>query len=427
MVRPSGADPQHVPGHGFGDTNTVDTRREDPAGITGTFTRREQALDVQALHRLVTGHAQRRGGAGFNPGQHRVMQGIALDLPFECRQGFANGFDGEVRQRQRQVAEGYARLVGRFHTAQGGGRLAGDKVTDQLRRGFVVAATEDKGVGLQALLQLDTGQRAARIVDFRGDADDDPGVGITFVARVLAHAVGDHPVWLGSRRHHGAARAHAEAVDRTTVLGVVHQLVVGRAEFRVPGVLAQARAVDQRLRVFDTETHRERLGFHVHATTVEHAEGVAGAMTQGHDHVPGVDLFAAVEDHAVQLTVFDQHVGHPLLEAHFTAQGDDLLAHVFHHAGQTERTDVRLADVEDFFRCAGLDELVQHFAPVEFRVFDLAVELAIGKGPGAALTELHVGLRVEHTFAPQAPGVLGAFAHFLAALEDDRLEAHLRQ
>src|SRR5450830_247914 len=400
MVRPSGADPQHVPGHGFGDTNTVDTRREDPAGITGTFTRREQALDVQALHRLVTGHAQRRGGAGFNPGQHRVMQGIALDLPFERRQGFANGFDGEVRQRQGQVTEGHTWLVGRLHAAQGGGRLAGDKVTDQLRRGFVVAATEDKGVGLQALLQLDTGQRAARIVDFRGDADDDPGVGITFVARVLAHAVGDHPVWLGSRRHHGAARAHAEAVDRTTVLGVVHQLVVGRTEFRVPGVFAQARAVDQRLRVFDTETHRERLGFHVHATTVEHAEGVAGAMTQGHDHVPGVDLFAAVELYAGQLAVVDQHIGDPLLEAHFAAQGFDLLAHVFDHAGEAEGADMRFADVEDFLRRAGLDELVQDLAAVVVRVLDLAVELAVGEGPGAAFAKLHVGLGVEHAFTP---------------------------
>ena len=88
---------------------------------------------------------------------------------------------------------------------------------------------------------------------------------------------------------------------------------------------------------------------------------------------------------------------------------------------------MRLADVEDFFRRAGLDELVQDFATVEFRVLDLAVELAVGKGPGAALAELHIGLGVEHAFTPQAPGVLGALAHFLAALEDDRLEAHLRQ
>ncbi len=114
----------------------------------------------------------------------------------------------------------------------------------------------------------------------------------------------------------------------------------------------------------------------------------------------GQNLLAAIEHHAVQLAVFDQHVGHPLLEAHFTAEGDDLLTHIFHHAGQAEGADMRLADVEDLFRRTGLDELVQHFAAVELRVFDLAVQLAVGKRPGAAFTELHVGLGVEHAFAP---------------------------
>ncbi|MNS49428.1 hypothetical protein D3C72_820360 [compost metagenome] len=208
---------------------------------------------------------------------------------------------------------------------------------------------------------------------------------------------------------------------------MVHQFVVGGAQFRVAGVLAQARTVDQRLRVLDAETHRERLGFHEHATAVKHAEGVAGAVAEGQDHVFGVDLFAAIEFDADQLAVFDQHVGDALLEAHFTAQGANLLTHVFHHAGQTERTDVRFADVEDFFRSTGLDEFVQDFTAEEFRVLDLAVELAVGECPRAAFTELHVGLGVEHAFAPQAPGVLGALAYFGAAFEDDRLEAHLRQ
>ena len=61
------------------------------------------------------------------------------------------------------------------------------------------------------------------------------------------------------------------------------------------------------------------------------------------------------------------------------------------------------------------------------RVLDLAVELAVGKGAGAAFAELHVGFGVEHALAPQAPGVLGALAHRLAALQHDRPEAHLRQ
>ncbi|MNR29049.1 hypothetical protein D3C85_1464080 [compost metagenome] len=40
---------------------------------------------------------------------------------------------------------------------------------------------------------------------------------------------------------------------------------------------------------------------------------------------------------------------------------------------------------------------------------------------------MHVRLRVQDALAPQAPGVLGPFTHRLAALQDDGLEAHLRQ
>ena len=84
-------------------------------------------------------------------------------------------------------------------------------------------------------------------VVLRRDADDDAGVGVALVVRVLAHAVGDDAARLRRRGDDRAARAHAEAVDRAAVAGVVHQLVVGGAEQRVAGVRAEARAVDQRL------------------------------------------------------------------------------------------------------------------------------------------------------------------------------------
>jgi len=160
---------------------------------------------------------------------------------------------------------------------------------------------------------------------------------------------------------------------------------------------------------------------------VQHAEGVAGAVAQGQDHMPRVQLLAAFQHHAGQLTVLDQQVGDLFLEAYFGAKGNHVLAHLLDHAGQAEGADVRFVDVQDLVRCTGLDELFQDLAAVVVRVLDLAVELAVGEGPGAAFAELHVGLGVEHAFAPQAPGVLGALAHFLAALEDDRLEAHLGQ
>ena len=177
--------------------------------------------------------------------------------------------------------------------------------------------------------------------------------------------------------------------------------------------------------MLDPKTDGKRLGFHEHVARVQHAERIAGTVPQGHDHVVGLQLLSAFQDHPLQLVALDEQVGDLLLEAYLASQVDDLLAHVLDHAGQAERTDVRLADEKDFLGGAGLDELVQDLAAMMLRVLDLAVELAVGKGPGAAFAELYVGLGVEHVLAPQAPGVLGALAHFLAALENDRLEAHL--
>ena len=88
---------------------------------------------------------------------------------------------------------------------------------------------------------------------------------------------------------------------------------------------------------------------------------------------------------------------------------------------------MRLADIKNFLRRAGFDHFFQHLAAVKLAVFDLAVELAIAKSARAAFAELHIALGLQNTFAPQAPGVLGAFAHRLATLKHDGPKTRLRQ
>ena len=138
-------------------------------------------------------------------------------------------------------------------------------------------------------------------VVLRRDADHDAGIGVALVARILAHAVGHHALRLRGGGHHGAAGTHAEAVDRAAVLRVVHQLVVGRAEDRVAGVGAEARAVDHALRMLDAEADRERLGLHEHAAPVQHLEGVARAVAEREHHVVGAQLLARGERHAADV------------------------------------------------------------------------------------------------------------------------------
>ena len=140
------------------------------------------------------------------------------------------------------------------------------------------------------------------------DAHHDAGVGVALVARILAHAVGDHASGLGRRRHHRAAGTHAEAVHRAAVFRVVHQFVVGRAEQRIAGVRPEPRTVDQRLRVLDAKADGKRLGFHVDAARVQHLEGIACAVAEREDDMMAAERLAAGERHAADLLC---HRGRP--------------------------------------------------------------------------------------------------------------------
>ena len=270
----------------------------------------------------------------------------------------------------------------------------------------------------------------ARVILFGRDADDDAGIGVPFGARILAHAIGDDAAGLRGGGDHGAAGAHAEGIDRAAIAGVVDEFVVGGTEDAVAGEVAEAGAVDDRLRVFDAHADGKRLGLDMHAAVEQHLEGVARRMADGEDDMVGLDRLAGFGDdaaHAAEAVAagLDDDVGDLRAEAVFTAQGFDLGAQAFDHGDQAEGADMRLGDEEDLLGRAGGDEFGQHLAGDGFGRLDAGIELAVGEGSGAALAELHIAFGHQHAAAPQAPGVLGAFAHHLAAVEDDRAVAHL--
>ena len=223
-------------------------------------------------------------------------------------------------------------------------------------------------------------------------------------------------------------------VDRASVGAVVDELVVGRPQHRMAcaRICAVAAAIDQRLRMLDAHADGERLGLDGDAALPQHLKGVARAVADGEHDMIGGDMGAVGEHHAANMAqavpaLLDFDILEPAFETILAAERLDGAAHVLHDGHQPERADVGLGDGQDFRRRAGRDEFGQHLAPVVMGIPDLAVELAVGKQAGAALAELHVGFRVEHGTAPQAPGVLGALAHDLAALQDDRAKPHLRQ
>ena len=136
----------------------------------------------------------------------------------------------------------------------------------------------------------------------RRDADDDAGVGVALVARVLAHAVGDDAALLGRGGDHRAARAHAEAVDRAAVAARgapacsrPHRGSDGRRSGRSArgrSGLAGARCESRSRRAWPPWLTPRRCSI---------CEGVARAVAERQHDVVGAQLFAAGQHHAAQL------------------------------------------------------------------------------------------------------------------------------
>src|SRR5579862_7726493 len=217
-----------------------------------------------------------------------------------------------------QIAEAYTWLVGGLDPAQFSGWGAANEIAYQLAGRAIFAAAQLKGLRLQLLLQLHSGQWPAREVLLRVDANHDAGIGVALVAGVLTHAVGHDTSRLRRRGHDGASRAHAEAVDRTAIPCVMHQLVVGGAELRVACVFAETGPVNQGLWVLDTEPDGEGLGFDEDTTTLQHPEGIAGTVARCQYDMTGAEGLITREHHCLEAPVLDQKIGHFAFETHLT-------------------------------------------------------------------------------------------------------------
>ena len=198
----------------------------------------------------------------------------------------------------------------------------------------------------------------------------------------------------------------------------------------MPGGLPPEGRIDQALGVFDPQAHREGFGLHRYAQAVQPDEGVPGAVTHGQDHLAGPNPLAIGQQHPahgmvgrIQIQSF-----HPLLKTHLAPQGFNAGPEAAHHRGQLEGADVGPVAGEDFGGGAGGHQLFEHLAHVSGRLADLAIELAIGKRPGAPLAELGIGFALEGPFAPpEAKGVGCALLHRLAPLQQQGSVAHLGQ
>jgi len=84
-------------------------------------------------------------------------------------------------------------------------------------------------------------------------------------------------------------------------------------------------------------------------------------------------------------------------------------------------------DIENFLRCARLDEFGQNLASIVFGVLDLRMQLAVGKCAGSSFTELDIRFGIKFSLAPETERVFCSFPDLFAALDNDGAEAALCQ
>src|SRR5947207_13222032 len=121
----------------------------------------------------------------------------------------------------------------------------------------------------------------------------------------------------------------------------MNQLVVRSSQLRMPRVLPQARPIDHRLWVLDTESNREGLGLDEYAASVEHAEGIAGAVSRSQNHIPAEQCCSVSQHHTFDPAVFNQQVSQLAVKSHLATHRYDFLPHRGRPAPQAKGPVVR--------------------------------------------------------------------------------------
>ena len=193
------------------------------------------------------------------------------------------------------------------------------------------------------------------------------------------------------------------------------------------GLWAEAAAIDQGLGVFDAQAHRKRFGHHVHAAVcsiwkVSRALCPMARMTCWVGMCLSVGSGGRRTPALVNRQVVD--VG---LELDLAPERFNLGTQLLDHTHQPERAHVGFADVKDFRRRPGCDQLLEHLASAVVFVLDLAMQFAIGESAGTTLAELDIRLGVQDAAPPEGEGVHRTQPHGFASLEHQGFETRLGQ
>ena len=113
--------------------------------------------------------------------------------------------------------------------------------------------------------------------------------------------------------------------------------------------------------------------------------------------------------------------GETAVKPDFPAQLPDLLPQVFDHPGKDVRADMGLLLIKDLFRRTEADKGFQHQTVPPSGIFYQSIQLSIGKGSRAALSELDIGFRIQRPAFPERLHVPDPLLHRSPPLQQQRL------
>ena len=298
-----------------------------------------------------------------------------------------------------QVDGAHAGQIRRLHEKVRCALLMCKKVTDGLHGRTVVCTRQLEGEALALPLKLHACEHPAAEI-LRADLHEKRGVRHARIALIAAHAVRRDAGKLGGCRNDLPARAHAEGVRAPAAqLVLIREAVVGDRQAHIPGILCVLRAIDESLWMLNAHAHGKRLRLQKKAARKKHLVCVARRVSNGEESCSSLHTLLAVDDEREERAVFQLDVCHLRQEANLAAQAADLLTDVLNDVAQEVGADMRLVQILDLFGCARRHESVEHLA--HERVADARHQLAVGKRPRTALTELDVGAHIERSRLPE--------------------------
>ena len=182
------------------------------------------------------------------------------------------------------------------------------------------------------------------------------------------------------------------------------------------------------LALLDAHAHRKGLGLHGNAPAAEHLKGVPGRVSGAKEQGAAgqtVRPLRAFHSDGGKGPIFHFDIRKFTLKADIRPQREELRAKVFQHNVEIIRAHMGLGVDQNVLRCAVLYQLFQNKAVAD--IFCAGIQLTVGKGARAALTELDVAGQVQLTGGPKALYILGAPLHAASPLQQNGLEPRFGQ